>query len=114
MKPWQHLDLPSSNQFAMELSSQHLDYRWVGSDPSSIQFSVELCVQNLGEVVGIVLQSDDMNTIPLGLTKFSTVYSTNYVQTLAMAVIASVPVLVIFVIGQRQIINSLMFSGIKG
>jgi ABC-type glycerol-3-phosphate transport system permease component len=62
----------------------------------------------------IVIQSDDMNTIPLGLTKFSTVYSTNYVQTLAMAVIASVPVLVIFIIGQRQIINSLMFSGIKG
>jgi multiple sugar transport system permease protein len=62
----------------------------------------------------IVIQSDDMNTIPLGLTKFSTVYSTNYVQTLAMAVIASVPVLVIFIIGQRQIINSLMFSGLKG
>ena len=62
----------------------------------------------------LVIQSNDMNTIPLGLTKFSTVYSTNYVQTLAMAVIATVPVLVIFVIGQRHIINSLMFSGIKG
>jgi ABC-type glycerol-3-phosphate transport system permease component len=62
----------------------------------------------------IVIQSDDLNTIPLGLTKFSTVYSTNYVQTLAIAVIASVPVLVIFMIGQRQIINSLLFSGIKG
>jgi ABC-type glycerol-3-phosphate transport system permease component len=62
----------------------------------------------------IVIQSDDLNTIPLGLTKFSTVYSTNYVQTLAIAVIASIPVLVIFMIGQRQIINSLLFSGIKG
>jgi multiple sugar transport system permease protein len=62
----------------------------------------------------LIIQSDDMNTIPLGLTKFSTVYSTNYVQTLAIAVIASVPVLVIFILGQRQIINSLMFSGIKG
>jgi len=62
----------------------------------------------------LVIQSNDMNTIPLGLTKVSTVYSTNYVQTLAMAVIATVPVLVIFVIGQRHIINSLMFSGIKG
>jgi len=62
----------------------------------------------------IVIQSDDMNTIPLGLSKFSTVYSTNYVQMLAMAVIASLPVLIIFIIGQRQIINSLMLSGIKG
>jgi ABC-type glycerol-3-phosphate transport system permease component len=62
----------------------------------------------------IVIQSEDMQTIPLGLAKFSSVYSTNYVQMLAMAVIASVPVLVIFIIGQRQIINSLMFSGIKG
>ena len=62
----------------------------------------------------IVIQSDDMNTIPLGLTKFSTLYSTNYVQMLAMAVIASLPVLVVFTIGRRQIINSLMLSGLKG
>jgi multiple sugar transport system permease protein len=62
----------------------------------------------------IVIQSDEMETIPLGLTKFSTLYSSNYAQMLAMAVIASVPVLVVFIIGRRQIINSLMLSGIKG
>ena len=62
----------------------------------------------------IVIQSDDMETIPLGLTQFSTLYSTNYAQMLAMAVIASLPVLVVFVIGRRQIINSLMLSGLKG
>ncbi len=62
----------------------------------------------------IVIQSDEMETIPLGLTKFSTRYSTNYAQMLAMAVIASLPVLVVFIIGRRQIINSLMLSGIKG
>ena len=53
-------------------------------------------------------------TIALDLTKFSTLYSTNYVQMLAMAVIASLPVLVVFTIGRRQIINSLMLSGLKG
>ena len=62
----------------------------------------------------IVIQSDEMETIPLGLTKFSTLYSTNYAQMLAMAVIASLPVLVVFIVGRRQIINSLMLSGIKG
>jgi multiple sugar transport system permease protein len=62
----------------------------------------------------IVIQSDEMETIPLGLTKFSTLYSSNYAQMLAMAVIASIPVLVVFIIGRRQIINSLMLSGIKG
>ena len=62
----------------------------------------------------IVIQSDDMETIPLGLTKFSTLYSSNYSQMLAMAVIASLPVLAVFVVGRRQIINSLMLSGIKG
>jgi ABC-type glycerol-3-phosphate transport system permease component len=61
-----------------------------------------------------VIQSDDMNTIALDLTKFSTLYSTNYVQMLAMAVIASLPVLVVFTIGRRQIIHSLMLSGLKG
>jgi ABC-type glycerol-3-phosphate transport system permease component len=55
-----------------------------------------------------------METIPLGLTKFSTLYSSNYAQMLAMSVIASLPVLVVFIIGRRQIINSLMLSGIKG
>ena len=62
----------------------------------------------------IVIQSDEMETIPLGLTKFSTLYSSNYAQMLAMAVIASLPVLAVFVVGRRQIINSLMLSGIKG
>ena len=62
----------------------------------------------------IVIQSDDMDTITLGLTKFSTLYSTNYVQMLAMAVIASLPVLVVFTIGRRKIIHSLMLSGLKG
>jgi ABC-type glycerol-3-phosphate transport system permease component len=62
----------------------------------------------------IVIQSDEMETMPLGLTKFSTLYSSNYAQMLAMAVIASLPVLVVFIIGRRQIINSLILSGIKG
>jgi multiple sugar transport system permease protein len=62
----------------------------------------------------ILIQSEEMETIPLGLTKFSTLYSTNYVQMMAMAVIASLPVLIVFLIGRRQIINSLMMSGIKG
>jgi len=62
----------------------------------------------------IVIQSDEMETIPLALTKFSTLYSSNYAQMLAMSVIASLPVLVVFIIGRRQIINSLMLSGIKG
>jgi multiple sugar transport system permease protein len=62
----------------------------------------------------IVIQSEDMETVPLGLTKFSTLYSTNYSQMLAMSVIASLPVLVVFIFGRRQIINSLMLSGIKG
>jgi ABC-type glycerol-3-phosphate transport system permease component len=58
----------------------------------------------------VVIQSDDMQTILLGLTKFSTLYSTNYVQMLAMAVIASAPVLLVFIVGQRHIINSLLMS----
>jgi ABC-type glycerol-3-phosphate transport system permease component len=62
----------------------------------------------------IVIQSDEMETMPLGLTKFSTLYSTNYAQMLAMSVIASLPVLAVFIIGRRQIINSLMLSGMKG
>jgi ABC-type glycerol-3-phosphate transport system permease component len=62
----------------------------------------------------IVIQTDHMETIPLGLTKFSTRYSTNYAQMLAMSVIASLPVLIVFLLGRRHIINSLMMSGIKG
>jgi multiple sugar transport system permease protein len=58
----------------------------------------------------VVIQSDDMQTIPLGLTRFSTLYSTNYVQLLAMAVIASAPVLLVFIVGQRHIIQSLLMS----
>lgn len=62
----------------------------------------------------ILIQSEEMETIPLGLSRFSSMYSTNYVQLMAMAVIASLPVLIVFLVGRRQIINSLMLSGMKG
>jgi multiple sugar transport system permease protein len=64
----------------------------------------------------VVIDSQSLYTVPLGLTHFSSEYLTNYTGTLAMSVVGMLPVLVVFLIARRRILDSVMVSGgaIKG
>lgn len=62
----------------------------------------------------IVAQSNDVFTVPLGLVQFRGAYSTNYVQLLAVSVVAAIPVVALYLLMQRQIIGAFTSSGIKG
>jgi ABC-type glycerol-3-phosphate transport system permease component len=62
----------------------------------------------------IVAQKPAMNTVPLGLAQFRGSYFTNYVQLLAVATLAALPVVVLYAFMQRQIVGSFASSGIKG
>lgn len=62
----------------------------------------------------LVVQSSDYMTIPLGLALFKGAYATNYTQILAASLIAALPVIVLYLIMQRQIISSFITSGVKG
>lgn len=55
----------------------------------------------------IVLTNDAMRTIPLGLTRFQGEWTTNWTSLLAAVTLASLPMLIIFVLLQKQFINSL-------
>jgi ABC-type glycerol-3-phosphate transport system permease component len=59
----------------------------------------------------IVVQSQSLYTVPLGLTQFSSQYFTNYVAILAMSVVAIIPVVVLFLFTRRRLLDSIMVSG---
>lgn len=62
----------------------------------------------------IFLSSMNLYTVPLLLNMFKGLYITNWSLMMAGSTIAVIPVLIIYVIGQRQIIEGITLSGIKG
>jgi len=61
-----------------------------------------------------VLFSADRLTLPAGLGNLQNAATTNYPIAMAGAVVASVPVLLLFVAAQRHVIQSVTHTGIKG
>src|SRR3954451_25302877 len=61
-----------------------------------------------------VLLSSDTYTLQPGLSVLRGAYSTHYGVVMAGAVIAAVPVLILSTIAQRQIVDSVAASGLKG
>jgi len=62
----------------------------------------------------IFLKSADLYTIPIGLQSFQTQFGKAYAQQMALACLAIVPVLIIFLALQKQFVESVVSSGIKG
>jgi multiple sugar transport system permease protein len=61
-----------------------------------------------------VLFSAERQTLPAGLSTLQNAATINYPIAMAGAVVASVPVLILFVAAQRHVIQSVTHSGIKG
>jgi len=61
-----------------------------------------------------VLLSPEHQTLQPGLAVLQGAYSTHFGIVMAGALIASVPVLILFTIAQRQIVDSVASSGVKG
>ena len=62
----------------------------------------------------IVAQSPEVMTVPLGIVQFRGSYATNYIQILAVSLVAAAPVIVLYLLMQRQIIETFASSGVKG
>lgn len=63
----------------------------------------------------VLLNSPDLFTVPLLLASFQGQHgSVNYGLVMAASAIATVPMLIVFVIGQRKILNSMAASGLGG
>jgi multiple sugar transport system permease protein len=61
-----------------------------------------------------VLLSPEHQTLQPGLAVLQGAYSTHYAIVMAGAVVASVPVLILFTLAQRHIVESVAASGLKG
>ncbi|MDP1720210.1 MAG: carbohydrate ABC transporter permease [Candidatus Nanopelagicaceae bacterium] len=61
----------------------------------------------------IVVQGQNLITVPLGLAQFRGSNSTNYGQMLAVSILSALPVVTLFMIMRRRIVASFATSGIK-
>lgn len=62
----------------------------------------------------IVLRSDEMLTLPIGLQTLITPYGNNYDLLLAGAVMSVIPILIVFMFNQKAFIAGLTVGGVKG
>ena len=62
----------------------------------------------------IAIRSEEMRTLPVGIAFFSSEAGSDYELIMTAAALATIPVLVIFAIFQRQIIRGIALTGIKG
>jgi len=62
----------------------------------------------------LILQDRSLQTLPIGLRSLQGSYTSEYGLMMAGAVVAAVPVLILYVVLQRFIVASVASSGIKG
>ncbi|MCI8616375.1 carbohydrate ABC transporter permease [Parablautia intestinalis] len=62
----------------------------------------------------VLISKEALKTIPIGLTYFTTQYSTSYTLLLAALAMATIPVLVIYLFFYNKIMEGMMAGAIKG
>ncbi len=62
----------------------------------------------------IMLTQDSMKTLPLGLLSFMGLYSTQWTLLMAGSMMMIVPMIVVFVIGQKWFISGIQMGALKG
>jgi multiple sugar transport system permease protein len=62
----------------------------------------------------IVLQDRPNWTLPLGITQFQELYNTQWPELMAVVVMSTIPILVLYVFFQRYFVEGVAASGIKG
>ncbi|GAC1360732.1 MAG: carbohydrate ABC transporter permease [Ktedonobacteraceae bacterium] len=62
----------------------------------------------------IMVSSNNMMTVPIGLSTVQTSFGVRYAQIMASAVLGSIPVLIVFLFFQRQIVQGIAGTGLKG
>ncbi|MFF2446404.1 carbohydrate ABC transporter permease [Neobacillus sp. NPDC058068] len=62
----------------------------------------------------IFIRTDKLLTIPLAMQKFTTINGEFYSLIMAAAVSAILPLVIVFIIGQKQVIEGIALGGVKG
>lgn len=62
----------------------------------------------------VFLQSESLYTIQLGMTKFMTEYNSFYSLIMVAAVCSIIPLIIVFLIGQRYVLEGMAIGAVKG
>jgi ABC-type glycerol-3-phosphate transport system permease component len=65
-------------------------------------------------MTSILMRSKDLETLPLGLVNFVGQYQTAYPQMFAYLSVITVPIIILYILGQRQFISGLTAGALKG
>lgn len=79
---------------------------------AGIMYMIVVWNDYLGPLVYI--SDSDKFTLPIGLSLFKGAYTVDYTSIMAIAVLMTVPTMIVFFLGQKQILNNDAASGIKG
>lgn len=79
---------------------------------SGIMYMIVVWNDYLGPLVYI--SDSDKFTLPIGLSLFKGAYTVDYTSIMAIAVLMTIPTMIAFFLGQKQILNNDASSGIKG
>ncbi|MEK3887210.1 carbohydrate ABC transporter permease [Bacillus sp. FSL K6-3431] len=61
----------------------------------------------------LAIMSEDLFTLPVGIPTFNSIYSIDYVLPMTVNAVASLPVIIAFLIFEKQIVKGISFTGIK-
>jgi multiple sugar transport system permease protein len=86
------------------------------SKPALASLALLTFVNTWNDYMGpfIYLTSNELWTVQLGLRSFVGMYSVDYAMIMTGAVVSVLPILVIFLFGQRYFIQGIATSGLKG
>ncbi|WJH29638.1 carbohydrate ABC transporter permease [Paenibacillus sp. CC-CFT742] len=60
------------------------------------------------------ITDDNLFTLPMGIPTLMGQYSEDYVKPMVINAVASVPIIILFIIFEKQIVKGISMSGIKG
>lgn len=71
---------------------------------------------NYGNLMGplIMIKSDSMRTLPVGLTYFDSQYNSQTNLMMAASVMSILPPLVLFIVGQKHLVRGVQLGAVKG
>jgi multiple sugar transport system permease protein len=62
----------------------------------------------------VITSAGDLFTVPVGLATVNASYGALYAQVMALAILGALPLLVVFLLFQRQIVQGIANTGLKG
>jgi multiple sugar transport system permease protein len=62
----------------------------------------------------LVLSNPDIMTIPVGLATVQGAFGIRYADTMASAILGAIPLIAVFLLFQRHIVEGIAGSGLKG